>query len=264
MVDNEFSDGGPGWHLLGNGGILSTAGDMYRWHRALLGDAILSPASKRKLYAKHVEEGGGTWYGYGWSIEPTPWGEMVTHNGGNPFFFADYLRFLDADVVVYLATSSPDRRLHRIGRPLARIVFTGDAPPLEPKPAALRAPGSETASPGSAAARWGLPGSDAGERAATLLDALASADPAARVQFATDGFGAAPRARRGLEGIVQLLERMKGDLGDFKLKGYRPGEEGGIVVVLTPGDKPGPMQIELEIEPEAPHRIGGIGVMLGD
>jgi len=264
MVENQFSNGGPGWHLLGNGGILSTAGDMLRWHRALLGDAILSSASKAKLYAKQVDEGGGTWYGYGWSIEPTPWGELVTHNGGNPFFFADFLRFLDADVVVYFATSSRDRRMRQIGRPLARIVFTGEAPPLEPKQAELRAPGAEPAAAGSAAARWGLPGTPAGERAATLLDALASADAQARAAFAADGFGEGPRARRGLDGLVKLLERMRGDLGDFRLKGYRPGDEGGLVVVLTPGDRPGPMQIELEVGRDEPHLIEGIGVMLGE
>ena len=263
-ADNFFTGGGPGWHLLGNGGVLSTTGDMLRWHRALASDRILSPASKAKLYAKHVDEGGGTWYGYGWSIEPTPWGEMVTHNGGNPFFFADFLRFLDSDVVVYFTTSSPDRRMRRIGRPLARIVFTGEAPPLEPKQAELAAPGSESAPEGSAAKRWGLPGSGAGETAARLLDALASADPAARAGFARESFGAGPKTRRGEDGIVKLLERMKGDLGAFQLRGYRREDGGGLTLVLTPGDQPGPMKIELEFEPEPPHRIGGIGVTLGE
>jgi len=263
-VEAVFSNGGPGWHLLGNGGILSTPADMLRWHRALAGDALLSRASKAKLYAKHVDEGGGTWYGYGWSIEPSPWGEIVAHNGGNPFFFADFLRFLDSDVVVYFATSSPDRRFRRIARPLARIVFTGDAPALEPKQAALSAPGSEAAPAGSAAARWGLPGSGEGDRAAAFLDALAAADPAARAKFAHEGFGARPKSRRGEDGLVKLLERMRGDLGEFKLLGFRHGEEGAFVVVLAPADKPGPMQIELEIERDAPYLIAGIGVMLGE
>jgi CubicO group peptidase (beta-lactamase class C family) len=264
-ASNFFTDGGPGWHLLGNGGVLSTTGDMLRWHRALQGESILSAASKAKLYAKHVDEGGGTWYGYGWSIEPTPWGEMVTHNGGNPFFFADYLRFLDADVVIYFATSSRDRRMRRIGRPLARIVFTGEVSPFEPKPVRLSEPGSAAAPAGSAAARWGLPGTAAGERAGTLLDALAAPSAAERERFAAEGFAPPVVARRGADGLRELLSRMRGDLGEgFRLRGFRPGEGEGLVVVLAPAGGPGPMQITLEVEPQPPHRIAGIGVQLGE
>lgn len=130
VVERSISDGGPGWHLLGNGGIHSTVGDMIRWHRALSGDRVLSEASKRKLYGKHVEEGGGTWYGYGWSIEPTPWGEAVAHNGGNRFYFADFVRFPESDVAIFLWTTSRVGRLKDLARPLARIVFTGEVPEI--------------------------------------------------------------------------------------------------------------------------------------
>jgi CubicO group peptidase (beta-lactamase class C family) len=264
LADRQFTGGGPGWHLLGNGGVLSTASDMYRWHRALAGDAILTPASKAKLYGKHVDEGGGTWYGYGWSIEPTPWGEVITHNGGNRIFFADLLRFPAADVVVYLATSSRDRRMTRLGSPLASLVFTGEAPPLPPRDEALRAPGSEPAPAGSPAARWGLPGTPAGDRAAALLDALAAGDDAARARFADEGFAPALLARRGRDGLLAMLARMRGDLGTFTVRGYRTGEKGGIVVVLAPGSIPAAMKIELEVEAAPPHRIAGMGVVLGD
>ena len=37
MRDKAWDSDGPYWHLRANGGILSTAGDMYRWHLALLG-----------------------------------------------------------------------------------------------------------------------------------------------------------------------------------------------------------------------------------
>lgn len=36
----------PSLHLLGNGGILSTAEDMYKWHKALMTEKILSNAAK--------------------------------------------------------------------------------------------------------------------------------------------------------------------------------------------------------------------------
>jgi len=264
MVEVMIADHGPGWNLIGNGGIQSTVGDMYLWDRALRGTTILTAASKRAMYAKHAEEPGGTWYGYGWSIEPTPWGEMVTHNGGNQIFFSDFLRFLEPDVVIYFSTSSTDPRMKRLARPLARIVFTGQVPQFEPTPEPLRAPGSEPAPAGSSAARWGLPTSPAGQRAAALLDALASTDDSSRRAFAADGFAPSMITRRGADALAGLLERMHGDLGTFTLRGYRPTESGGIVVVLVPGEGPGPMTIELEIEPGGTHRIGGLDVELGD
>ena len=65
---------GPYWHLRGNGGILSTADDMLRWHDALAGDDILDDEAKALYYAPHVEEGpgAGTHYGYGWAVFPAP------------------------------------------------------------------------------------------------------------------------------------------------------------------------------------------------
>jgi CubicO group peptidase (beta-lactamase class C family) len=53
----------PYWNLLGNGGILSTTGDMYRWHLALLGDKVLSESVKKKMFTPVEND-----YGYGWDI----------------------------------------------------------------------------------------------------------------------------------------------------------------------------------------------------
>jgi hypothetical protein len=36
----------PSWSLMGNGEMLSTTLDMYRWHRALMGDKILRLEAK--------------------------------------------------------------------------------------------------------------------------------------------------------------------------------------------------------------------------
>ena len=47
---------GPYWNLLGNGGILTTAGDMLRWHRALAGETVLSADAKKKMFTPHVAE----------------------------------------------------------------------------------------------------------------------------------------------------------------------------------------------------------------
>lgn len=265
LVGHAFTDGGPGWHLVGNGGIHSTVGDMLRWHRALTGDGILSAASKAKMYAKHVEEGGGTWYGYGWSIEPTPWGEAITHNGGNPYYFSDFLRFPAADVVVYYSTTSRDRRMHRLARPLAKIVFTGEVPELEAPRAALVAPGEAgpAAPEGTAAARWGLPGTPVGLRAGEFLAAIVSSDPAQRRAFVEAAFAPEVIERRGVDGLMEVLGRMAEDVGEFEVRGLRPGGDARLGVALERAGRPEPMEITVEVEPDAPYRIVGIGVEIG-
>lgn len=264
VVENAIDDGGPGWHLLGNGGIHSTARDMQRWHRALQGDEILSRASKEAMYSRHVSEGGGTWYGYGWSIEPTPWGEAVVHDGGNPYFFADYLRFPDADVVVFLATTSRDRRLHDLARPLARIVFTGEVPGLPPAPGPLVEVGSAPAAEeGSAAARWGFPGSFRGERAAELLDALVSDDPAARGEWSAKAFVPELVERRGIDGLVEILGSLAEEAGEIAARGVRPVGDAGVGIVLEPNAERPEMELVLELEAAEPHRIRSIDVRVG-
>lgn len=93
---------GPWWNLRGNGGILSDLGDMLAWHDALATDQVLSAASKDAMYTPWVDEGtGDSFYGYGWVILDVPGvGTVITHNGGNDYFFADFVRLVDQDLVV--------------------------------------------------------------------------------------------------------------------------------------------------------------------
>jgi CubicO group peptidase (beta-lactamase class C family) len=69
----------PYWNLLGNGGILSTTGDMYRWYVALKGDAVLPSDEKKKMWTPFLND-----YAYGWDvIEMADGGKMIRHDGGS-------------------------------------------------------------------------------------------------------------------------------------------------------------------------------------
>ena len=85
------------WHLVGNGGIHSTVGDLHRWILGLRGGKVLSPESLKLLFARHADEGSGdSFYGYGWVSFDLSNGEtMIGHNGGNGYFFADVNLFPD-------------------------------------------------------------------------------------------------------------------------------------------------------------------------
>lgn len=106
--DHPWADDGPYWNLHGNGGILSTPRDMFRWHRALRGDKVLTSLAKRKLFKPRVREeaGGPLSYGYGWeTLSNAKYGKLVTHNGGNGWSLARYARFLDKDLMVFWVTN---------------------------------------------------------------------------------------------------------------------------------------------------------------
>ena len=142
ITEKPWAPDGPYWALRCNGGIHSTLDDMLRWHVALMGDAVLSKAEKDKMYARHVreEEGGDSFYGYGWSIEDSPWGgTLIAHNGGNGVMYADFLRYVDEDLVVILSTNDSTVRGGQIAHALARLAH-GESVPLPAAPNAAAKP----------------------------------------------------------------------------------------------------------------------------
>jgi CubicO group peptidase (beta-lactamase class C family) len=132
MRDKAWDSDGPYWHLRANGGILSTAGDIYRWHLALLGETVLSKSAKAKYFKPHIPEGpvGVSHYGYGWVIDRTPRGTtVITHNGSNGIFAADCYRFIDDNVFLFVASNVAGQSAMRASDDLLRIIF-----PLAEKP----------------------------------------------------------------------------------------------------------------------------------
>jgi hypothetical protein len=88
----------PYWNLIGNGGILSTSGDMYKWYLAMKSDAILSSDAKKKLLTPFLED-----YAYGWGVSETEYGTLITHDGGNDLgASANFKWFVDCDLILIL------------------------------------------------------------------------------------------------------------------------------------------------------------------
>ncbi|MBI1853397.1 MAG: serine hydrolase [Planctomycetes bacterium] len=88
----------PQWNLLGNGGILSTTADMYRWHLALAGDAVLSAAAKKKLFTPARND-----FACGWDSMESPHGHVVKMDGGSTLgSSAEFRRYVDADVCIVI------------------------------------------------------------------------------------------------------------------------------------------------------------------
>jgi CubicO group peptidase (beta-lactamase class C family) len=115
----------PYWNLLGNGGILSTTEDMYKWHLALKGDKILSAEAKKKIFTPFLNN-----YGYGWDVLETERGILIQHDGGSMLGnSAEIRRYMDAEVVTILfCNQSYGRRalFNPVRDKIETLAFGGD------------------------------------------------------------------------------------------------------------------------------------------
>jgi len=131
----------PYWNLLGNGGILTTTGEMFRWHLALEGDKILSAEEKKKLYTPFLNN-----YACGWDVTQSDHGLLIQHNGGGSFGAsdtADFLRFVDARVVIIVLCHQAFEGTgvaFSISPQIAKLVFGGE---VEIPPAAKSSGGDD-------------------------------------------------------------------------------------------------------------------------
>jgi hypothetical protein len=131
----------PYWHYLGNGGILSTTEDMFRWHQALLEDKVLSAVAKKKMFTPFLNE-----YGYGWDILKREMGTLIQHDGGSTLgCSAEFRRYIDAKTVtmMFCNQSYGQRALFEAARDkIEMLVFGGEVaiPPevLAPQPDKLQ------------------------------------------------------------------------------------------------------------------------------
>ncbi|TMR89555.1 beta-lactamase family protein [Nonomuraea basaltis] len=92
--------------------MLSTARDMYRWHRVLEADTILSRRAKAELFTPRVliDRKAKVHYGYGWGVLPrTEHGRVAEHDAGNDWSIGEFARFPDKRVMVFWITNQAYR-----------------------------------------------------------------------------------------------------------------------------------------------------------
>jgi len=110
--EHPWAEDGPYWNLRGNGGLLSTARDMYRWYVALESEQVLDAQAKRELFRPRVleEPGGDTRYAYGWVVMETARGTVQWHNGGNGWSYGEITRVPEARAMVFWVTNQVSGR----------------------------------------------------------------------------------------------------------------------------------------------------------
>ena len=133
-TEKPWADDGPHWNLRANGGLLAPLADLYRWHRALEAGTVLSLASQALALTPHAPEDAdsSSFYGYGWTIQTTGGGaRLVSHNGGNGVFYADFRRYLDDRAVILVATNDTDVRSRHVLGQVTRVARGLEWEPFE-------------------------------------------------------------------------------------------------------------------------------------
>jgi CubicO group peptidase (beta-lactamase class C family) len=134
-TDKAWDGTAPYWHLLGNGGILSSTEDIYKWHQALAADFILSAEAKKKLYHPKLRAGESedSIYAYGWDVSITSRNTTrVWHNGSNHIFYADFLRFIDEDVVLITLSNKSHPDFDLVNDEISKMIFRKKYTPIIP------------------------------------------------------------------------------------------------------------------------------------
>lgn len=96
------------WYSIGKGDVYSTVEDLFKWHLALEENKVLKAETKQLMETPFVPENERetSHYGYGWVILKSPEeAKIVTHNGSNGIFFADFIRNVDDGTVIIVLSN---------------------------------------------------------------------------------------------------------------------------------------------------------------
>jgi CubicO group peptidase (beta-lactamase class C family) len=125
-LDHPHAPDGPWWGLRGNGGVLTTTGDLHLWFVALLGNSVLSAAERERYERPNVRETGAEYpqYAYGWSFSKSPAGHRkLAHVGGNGAFQSDFRRYPEDGAMIAITSNTDDYSSIAIANHLEDWVF---------------------------------------------------------------------------------------------------------------------------------------------
>ena len=124
--------GGPGWNLNGNGGVLTTLDDLYRYELALMQGRPITHAIQAKQFAVQFRRNQNLAHGYDWWIEPDGQdGTQLNRGSDGPAtgVSGEYRRYpSDTSVFILLANNRHHGwSTRRYVMPVLRRLYRGDS-----------------------------------------------------------------------------------------------------------------------------------------
>lgn len=110
----------------GSGRISSTAMDLLLWDRALYTHQLVSKATMEEAFTPmKLNNGSLSMYGFGWDlITESPAGKIVEHNGDNPGYKTQIVRYIDSDQTIILLSNNAHANFGTILDALKKIITT--------------------------------------------------------------------------------------------------------------------------------------------
>jgi len=115
--------------LYAPGGIVSTAHDLFLWHKDFTEKKVVSNYVVQQLTTeKKTNNGEGTGYGYGFFMKQVHESKTVQH-GGNLFGFTSYGMYLpDEDICIYILSNTKYDRTEKLSNYMASVLLGNPIP----------------------------------------------------------------------------------------------------------------------------------------
>ena len=108
------------------GALVSTVGDLAKWHTALSAESLLSATSKEQMWSPtRLNDGSLHQYGFAWWLSTIQGHRRIGHTGETSGFNASLERFPDDQLaIIVLCNSGEGERADNLAKAIAALYFT--------------------------------------------------------------------------------------------------------------------------------------------
>jgi CubicO group peptidase (beta-lactamase class C family) len=108
---------------IGPGRVSSTSEDLLKWDRLLYSNTLVKAATLKEAFSPaRLNNGSASNYGFGWKIKESNKGKVVWHDGDNPGYATEFIRYIDADKTIILLCNNAHVKMPDILKSIEALV----------------------------------------------------------------------------------------------------------------------------------------------
>jgi CubicO group peptidase (beta-lactamase class C family) len=228
MLAKPHAADGPYWNLRGNGGMLSTTGDMHAFYKALFdGDKLLSKAARGDRF---------------------PPDEPIGLAGSDGIDFFLYDRFPEMRSEIIIASTNATMKAPAIRRELGKVLGLPN-PGEDGRESVAERPGGTPAPAAMASVLT------------ELIRAINSGDQAVLRKFIVANF-VSEAGGPSIDERLQRISRLHENLGEITIEKIETFDQGPVEMKLKSSVQ-GAGLLKIMMSRDAPYRIQGLQIMIG-
>jgi len=228
MLEKPHAADGPYWNLRGNGGMLSTAGEMHAFYKALFeGDKLLTRAARGDRFSPDEPVG-------------------LAGSDGVNFFLYDRFPRMRSEIII--ASTNAAMKAPVIRRELGKVLGL-PSPEGEPSESIAERAGEKPVPAAMASLLT------------DLIKSINSGDLAALRAFITSHFASGPGSPT-VDERVQRISGLHENLGDITIEKIETFDQGPVEMRLKSSVQ-GAAVLKVNINGAEPYRIQGLQILIG-